>query len=208
MRFGKPSPAMVVAVVAVVVATGGTAFAATGQLVNIVDPGNAARAATVDASGQLNVGDGGGGLTVDGTTTSRESPANALFRSFVFPNGSSGDCVALATPPAGKALIVKSVALDTVVIDSPGAGKFAGLYLGASTCESFVMEINPSGVGLLNQPFEPGLAVPAGQRLWVRALNISSEAFAFGYTVPAGSVPATSLGPTSAKAPRLQGNAQ
>ena len=204
MRLGKPSPAIVVAIVAVVVATGGTAFAASGQLVNIVDPGNAAQAAKVDASGKLNVGDGSGSVTVDGTTTSRESPANGLFRSVALP-GSDGNCVALATPPAGKALIIKSVALNTVIINSPGLGKFLDLYLGANPCESFVMEINPPGVGLLNQPFEPGLGVPAGQRLWIRGFSVASEAFAFGYTVPSSSVPASAAGPTTAKAPKLQG---
>jgi hypothetical protein len=204
MRFGKPSPAMVVAIVAVVVATGGTAFAASGQLVNIVDPGNAAQAAKVDASGKLNVGDGSGSVTVDGTTTSRESPASGLFRSFAI-TGSDGNCVALATPPAGKALIIKSVALNTVIINSPGLGKFVDLYLGANSCESLVMEINPPGVGLLNQPFEPGLGVPAGQRLWGRGFGIATEAAAFGYTVPSSAVPASAAGPTSAKAPKLQG---
>jgi hypothetical protein len=49
----KVSPAMVVAIVALVAATTGTALAATGQLVNIVDPTNAANAAKVDASGAL-----------------------------------------------------------------------------------------------------------------------------------------------------------
>ena len=201
MRFSKPSPAMVVAVVAVVIAMTGTAFAASGQLVNIVDPGNAAQAAKVDTAGKLNVGDGSGKLTVDGTTTSRESSADTLFRSFAFP-GSAGTCVPLATPPSGKALIIKSVALDTVIIDSPGPGKFAGLYLGSQGCERLVMEINPPGVGLLNQPFEPGLAVPAGQQLWVRAFTINPEAFAFGYTVPASTVPASSASePKTAKAP-------
>ena len=95
--------------------------------------------------------------------------------------------------------------MNTVIINSPGLGKFFDLYLGANPCESFVMEINPPGVGVLNQPFEPGLAVPAGQRLWIRGFSAASEAFAFGYTVPASAVPASAAGPASAKAPKLQG---
>ena len=192
MRFAKPSPAMVVAMIALVVAMGGTAFAASGQLVNIVDPGNAARAAKVDAAGKLNVGDGSGPVSVDGTTTSREAPASALFRSLVFPFPHLG-CVPLATPPAGKALVIKSVAVDTISMGTSGGGLFAGLYLGAGGCESLVMEINPPGVGLINQPFEPGLGVPAGQRLWVVTYSISSEVSAFGYSTTASSVPASSL---------------
>ena len=135
---------------------------------------------------------------MDGTTTSREAPPNTLFRSSAFPGTT---CLPLATPPAGKALVIKSVALDTFAIDSPGAGKFAALWLGVNGCENLVMEINPPGVGLQNQPFEPGLAVPAGQRLWVSAFSISSEADAFGYAVPASAVPATTVS-ASAKAPR------
>jgi hypothetical protein len=69
---------------------------------------------------------------------------------------------------------------------------FAALFLGTSGCESLVMEINPPGVGLINQPFEPGLGVPAGQRLWVTAFNISADANAFGYSTTASSVPASS----------------
>jgi hypothetical protein len=203
MRLGKPSPAMVVAIIAVVIATTGTAFAATGQLVNIVDPSNASRAAKVDAAGKLNVGDGSGSLTVDGTTTSRESVPSTFFRSIMVPTTT---CTPLATPPANRALIIKSVALDTISIDSPpGGGKFAGLYLGTNGCERLVLEINPPGVGLQNQPFEPGLAVPAGQKLWIHAFNIFSEAYSFGYSVPASSVPAASASvPAPSKARNLQ----
>jgi hypothetical protein len=195
MRLGKPSPAMVVAVIAVIVATAGTAFAATGQLVNIADGTTATRLAKVDTSGKVYVGDGNGPMTVDGTTT--EAAANTLYRNYTFPNSTS--CVALATPPAGKALIIKSVALDTYNIASPGNGSYASLYLGTSGCESFVMDINPPGVGLINQPFEPGLGVPAGKKLWVTSANIGSEAFAFGYTVASSAVPATASAATSAK---------
>ena len=97
------------------------------------------------------------------------------------------------------------MALDTFFIDSPGPGKFAGLYVGSQGCEDLVMEINPPGVGLLNQPFEPGLAIPADKRLFVRGFSISSEASAFGYTVPASSVPASAApAPAKAKPPTPQ----
>jgi hypothetical protein len=54
-RLRLPSPALVVAVIAVVLALGGVAFAATGQLVNIVDPTNSANAAKVTSGGELRV---------------------------------------------------------------------------------------------------------------------------------------------------------
>jgi hypothetical protein len=199
MRIRRPSPALVVASIAIIIATAGTAFAATGQLVNITDPGNAAQAAKVDATGKLNVGDGSGALSVDGTTTSHEAAPSALFRGQAFPFTGAG-CIPLATPPAGKALILKSLALDTFTIGTPGAGILASFYLGTNGCERFVMDINPPGVGLINQPFEPGLGVPAGQRLWVSANGISSEAFAFGYVTTASSVPPSSGTTVAAKA--------
>jgi hypothetical protein len=52
----RPSPALIVAFVALVVALGGTALAATGQLVNIVDPGSPSQKARVDSSGALRTG--------------------------------------------------------------------------------------------------------------------------------------------------------
>src|SRR4051812_31149575 len=52
-NFRRPSPAAVLAFIALMVALGGTALAATGQLVNITDPTNAANKAAVDAGGAL-----------------------------------------------------------------------------------------------------------------------------------------------------------
>lgn len=52
---------------ALFVALGGTAAAATGSLVNIADPSNSADIAHVDSSGRLQVGDSAGPLTVKGS---------------------------------------------------------------------------------------------------------------------------------------------
>jgi hypothetical protein len=65
VRGRRPSPALIVAFLALVVALGGTALAATGQLVNIVDPGSPSQKARVDSSGALRVG--------------QASPATAFF---------------------------------------------------------------------------------------------------------------------------------
>jgi hypothetical protein len=92
--------------------------------------------------------------------------------------------------------------VDIYNVFTPGNGKYAGFYLGTSGCESFVMDINPPGVGLINQPFEPGLGVPAGKRLWVTAGNISAETFAFGYSVPSSAVPASASSPSRLPSPQ------
>jgi hypothetical protein len=52
-RGRRPSLPTALALLALSIALTGTAFAATGQLVNIVDPGNPAQAAKVDSSGAL-----------------------------------------------------------------------------------------------------------------------------------------------------------
>jgi hypothetical protein len=58
MRIRPPSPALVISCLALLLALGGTSFAAinaTGNAVNIVDPVTAANKAKVDATGKLQV---------------------------------------------------------------------------------------------------------------------------------------------------------
>ena len=151
------------------------------------------------AAGKLNVGDGSGALSIDGTTTSREADPSALFRGLAFPS-TGGRCVALATPPAGKALVLKSVALDTLAATNPGAG-FAGFYLGASTVRKFRHGHQPTWA----RPDQPAVrARSRGARgaasMGRPASSIASEAFAFGYVTTASSVPLGSATTVSPKA--------
>jgi hypothetical protein len=53
MRISRPSTGTILGAVALFVALGGTAVAATGQIVNIADPTTAANVAKVDSSGAL-----------------------------------------------------------------------------------------------------------------------------------------------------------
>ena len=58
MRIRLPSPALVISCLALLLALGGTSFAAvnaTGNAVNIVDPVTAANQAKVDSTGKLQV---------------------------------------------------------------------------------------------------------------------------------------------------------
>jgi hypothetical protein len=70
MKFKGVSPSMVVAVVALIAATAGTALAATGQLVNIADGSNAGNLAKVDNTGALRI---------TGPVLSRDAPPFADF---------------------------------------------------------------------------------------------------------------------------------
>src|SRR3954469_6618428 len=111
-RLRHPSPAAVLAFIALMVALGGTALAATGQLVNIADGTNASRLTKVDVDGKLAVGDGSGSLTVDATVTNREAPASTWLRFVKNANGGSG-CFNFYTPPAGKSAIIKTLHVNT-----------------------------------------------------------------------------------------------
>jgi len=185
-----PSPALVIACLALLLAAGGVSYAtvkATGSAVNVVDPVTAANAARVDSAGKLEVGDGAGNLTVDGTVVGREAAPVAFFTNHAFPTG-GGSCVELATPPSGKALVVKSVSMDTwaLTVGPPAYYRFS---VGA-TCGVETLDVNPPTTGLIEQPFEPGVGVPSGQSLWAQANgNMTGEVFAFGYTVVASAVP-------------------
>jgi hypothetical protein len=96
LRLSLPSPALVVACLALLFALGGVSYAATGSLVNIVDSVTATYKAHVDPAGKLYVGDGSGPLTVDGVVTGRPAAPVSPWRAsediqnaFVFIAGPS-----------------------------------------------------------------------------------------------------------------------
>jgi hypothetical protein len=78
-RLRRPSPGMVVALLALFVALGGTALAATGTIVNIADPRTAANVAKVDATGALKTA---GTATVGGSVA--ETPPRSPFFGHAF----------------------------------------------------------------------------------------------------------------------------
>src|SRR5947209_6026786 len=99
MRLPRPSPALVVACLALLLALGGASSAAvraTGTAENIVDPVNPAQIAKVDATGKLLVGDGAGGLTVDGAVRPL-APTSSFSKSAAMP-GSAVSTVQIAGP--------------------------------------------------------------------------------------------------------------
>ena len=174
----KPSPGTILGVIALVVAMAGTAFAATGQLVNIADGSNAARLAHVNSSGQLQT-------QVNGSITSREAVPADLYRARTNTNGAS--CVPVATPPASSALVIKTVNVDVVSVG--GSGSFVTFSIGAVCGSSFLSDVELTAKGLVTVPFDPGVAIPSGQRLWANVFSANIQVSAFGYKVPGGSLP-------------------
>jgi hypothetical protein len=83
MHLSKPSPALVIACVALLLAAGGSAVAATtltGTAVNLVDATDASRIAHVDSTGKLLVGDGSSFLTVNGTVLTQPADPGTPWR--------------------------------------------------------------------------------------------------------------------------------
>jgi hypothetical protein len=200
MRFPRPTPALVVAMLALLVALGGTAVAtikATGTATNIVDPTTATRIAKVDAAGKLYVGDGAGPLTVEGAVTA----SNALPKDFakLVLATSSGTCFSVGFP-SGKALVIRSIFVDvTFPPNPPNAGTYWALR-GGKTCSGpdIIAEHPPNIHGGRSITLEPGRTVPAsetGISLWIPSSGASfmgAALYVHGYWVPANAVPATS----------------
>jgi hypothetical protein len=188
-RLRRPSPALVVAFVALVVALGGTALAATGQLVNIADGSKAANVAHVTNGGRLEVGDGDGPLTVDG----QAAPAapNTLVR--VEGAGTGSNCVALGSPPSGKAWVLTSARINLYSASGLGPTQFIALFNDPGCAGLSLADDTPTQLGTEAIDLGDGLAIPAGATLAVRGFGnatLNYEVFAYGHSVPAGQVPA------------------
>ena len=89
-------------------------------------------------------------LTVDGATTNRDArpPARPVPRPGVRLLGRKLRPAARHRTD-GEALILKSIALDTFNIGTPGANILAGFYLAADRCQRLLMDVDPPGVGLI-----------------------------------------------------------
>jgi hypothetical protein len=200
MRPRPPSPALVIASLALLLAAGGVSYAtvkATGTAANIVDPTTASNIAKVDGSGHLFVSDGSGPMTVDGTVNVQAAPTSNYLHFSSGALDSGRGCVTIATPLSGKAMIVRQVRINVIADPSPGVGQVVELFRGASCNISLVGEVNPPTVGQTVVPFDPGLGIPSGSALSAIVVgSVRAAVWTDAYTVSAGSVPNTSdVGP-------------
>jgi hypothetical protein len=117
MRFSRPSTGTILGALALFVALGGTALAATGTIVNIADPTTASNVAHVDATGRLEVGDGSGPLTIDGTVSGRPAAPASPWRSSQDIQGGGFTFIA---GPSSSPIDVTSLSISTDA--STGAG--------------------------------------------------------------------------------------
>jgi hypothetical protein len=188
MRFSRPSTGTILGGLALFIAIGGTALAATGTVVNIADPSNASRVAHVDPNGKLQVG--GGPVSVNGTVTAQLATPSAYLHVMHFAITSSSGCVVVAQPPTGKAMVVRDVRVDVFGDPTPGPDNDLTVYRD-SACTAIVADVNPATVGETVLPFDPGLGIASGSGLAVRASGgVEAEVYMDAYSVPSGQVPA------------------
>jgi hypothetical protein len=199
-RFRRPNTATIIAFVALLVALGGTAFAATGQIVNLADPSNAAQVAHVDATGRLAVSDGAGSLTVDGSVTAQQANPAAFVRLFGTASGFVS-CQSLGTPPAGKAWIIRSFAADvySASTEDIGVPYFIALFNNRNCALSGLFdEVHVIHPGRNQSLYEPGIAIPGAGALSVEVSlpsGVGVDMYAQGFSVPSASVPASAATP-------------
>jgi hypothetical protein len=184
----------VLGLVALFVALGGTALAATGQLVNIADKTTAANVARVDAAGKLYVGDGAGALTVDGTVAASPVPPKVSVASIGY--ASAAGCSTVYSPPAGKTLVLTGL---TVQVNRSSGGTFAEVDLfkdtSCGTAFDFVTNYSAEDIIQRSRDYGPGVVLPDGFGSYAYG---SSGVISFnGYLVPDGSATASSLGAQS-----------
>jgi hypothetical protein len=118
---------------------------------------------------------------------------NTFFHATALSLTTTG-CTPIATPPAGKALVVTEVRVNIRQI-TPGTDEYFSLIIkptnGPCLTSGLVSLVSPSGRGQIVIPFNPGLGIAAGQTLTV-AVNgntIEGQAFTDGYTVTTKTVP-------------------
>lgn len=150
------------------------AMAAAGD-VNITDPNATTRAAKVDVGNRLAV---------------QQVPPATYFHAANTDVTTANGCVVLATPPAGKALIIREVRVDVWKDPSPGQGQYVGIYANASCTLPDVSEVNPATIGQTIVPFDPGLAVPSGSGLSVLVGgSVGAAVYVDGYRVDSSVAP-------------------
>lgn len=115
MKFTRPSSGTILGGLALFVALGGTAAAATGSLVNIADPSNSANLAHVDSAGRLQVGDSAGPLSANINNAVNPSPERVLASGQC--TDTSGNSI-VVTVPNTKTLRIRSMSVSQTTLNS------------------------------------------------------------------------------------------
>lgn len=152
------------------------------------------------AAGQLVEVSGPNGVVARVTSAMQLQTAEATPNTFVYGRGfaaSNGVCSPVLAIPSTRAMIVKTVVIDTFELPASGPGNLIDIYAGPDCHpQGLRLRHNPGRIGAETFQLEPGIAVPAGHTLWTMRIGApSAEVFAHGYSVPKGAVPGAASGP-------------
>jgi hypothetical protein len=200
----------VLGLLALFVALGGTALAATGQLVNIADPTNAANVAKVDTTGALKT---------TGTVTNIPVPSKIfLVRAYVGDNGSYQSVFPATTATIAINRIVVSddfgqyqrprqVILDLLTVNAGQACSLSSTGVAIQPIGTYAIQSSGSAI---DNPSPPLVFKPTGTKPWCLIAadtpasnpgntyaSVSVSGWVVSGTAPAGTTAASA---TSAKA--------
>jgi len=179
---------LVTGITAALVLVPTTAVAVTTAAETIITGGSGTGQASVTSAHQL--------------LTTTVNPKAYVNTGFVTSEGqSSAPTAIVASPPAGDALIVTTIHLNTFSDPTPGNTDSVTFVIESGTgCDShkvvgsYFELVDPGSVGETEIPYNPGLAVPGGDALCAAAGdNLDVTITATGYTVPSKEVPAGAL---------------
>jgi hypothetical protein len=174
---------MVCVIVAAVAFPVGAWAVVSGSNVFVTDATSGSRAA-VSTSGAVSV--------AGGVTANNASPKN-LFRHWGIPSAAYTN---VGAPPAGKALVVTSIVIDTYSDPTPNSSAALSFVVSSmdATCahqvQALITDVNPSGFGMTTIPFPSGVVIPAGRALCsAKTASIGVEIGVYGYLVAASAAP-------------------
>jgi hypothetical protein len=190
----------------------------TGSSVNIVDPTTATSKAAVESTGRLKVDTGLNSVYgLVPTITTGSVTANVAYptASIVQSNDGAGNpvllantacsstCTKLVAPPAGSALVITAIHVDTFLNASPGSTAINIVRSSNGSCsfasiETTMERVSPGGIGVtdLQYPVPGGMVVSAGKALCLDNGNpavLDAYVTAWGYSVPSAAVPAAKV---------------
>jgi hypothetical protein len=200
MRISRPNTGTILGAIALFIALGGTALAAGATVVNIADPTTPANVAHVNSSGQLSVA---GPVSVTSTITTELAAPSTYIHTAAFDLSNADSCQTVATPPTGKAMIVREVRVDVGQDPSPGVNQNVVIYGDAMCSGNPIADVNPATVGETTLPFDPGLGIPAksGLSVFVNG-SVVAEVYADGYSVSSATVPTSAATVTTRGTPK------
>lgn len=193
-RRTRPSLALVLSGLAVVIALTGTAAAA-GQLVTIVDTTNGQSARVA-----------GGGLRVNGSVTAREATPTDVVTAIgeTFSNSPSF-CLTIYQPPAGKGMMLTGYEVAAYSVGAPANLVRIFVSPTSSPCSfagnSRLIGLTAAGPspGTVTRQLDAGVAVPEGYAIYANQFlpnggtGNSATIAVDGYLAPASTVPAPTL---------------